>query len=228
MKSRPTQFDMRENTASTRRHASRLAVDSLPSKSAKAIPRSSQHRQPTPVLTYCASESDMSIITMPLEAATGGETGDSAEIFSAPTAVISGKESRQVLLTPEPFVSADEAAQILCVKRRYLLELARRGMPEPMRSAQGANAESGCFDSRNSPSRSYGMRLRFQNLQNRVRSGLAVPAEKRSYVLSAKITQESETQGRRNLGAAVSGYEFRRQKGRERHAYRACPGISEG
>ncbi len=67
----------------------------------------------------------MSIITMPLEGATGGETGDSAETFSAPTAVITAKESRQVLLTPEPFVSADEAAQFLCVKR---LELARRGI----------------------------------------------------------------------------------------------------
>jgi hypothetical protein len=31
-------------------------------------------------------------------------------------------------LAPEPFVSAEEAAQFLCVKRRYLLELARRGI----------------------------------------------------------------------------------------------------
>jgi excisionase family DNA binding protein len=30
--------------------------------------------------------------------------------------------------TPEPFVSADEAAEFLCIKRRYLLELARRGI----------------------------------------------------------------------------------------------------
>ncbi len=30
--------------------------------------------------------------------------------------------------TPEPFVSAEEAAQFLSVKRRYLLELARRGI----------------------------------------------------------------------------------------------------
>jgi hypothetical protein len=29
---------------------------------------------------------------------------------------------------PAPFVSADEAAQFLCVKRRFLLELARRGI----------------------------------------------------------------------------------------------------
>jgi hypothetical protein len=28
----------------------------------------------------------------------------------------------------EPFVTADEAARFLCVKRRYLLELARRGI----------------------------------------------------------------------------------------------------
>lgn len=31
-------------------------------------------------------------------------------------------------VTPEPFVSADEAAEFLCVRRRYLLELARRGI----------------------------------------------------------------------------------------------------
>ena len=31
-------------------------------------------------------------------------------------------------VTPEPFVSADEAARFLCVKRRHLLELARRGI----------------------------------------------------------------------------------------------------
>jgi len=70
----------------------------------------------------------MSIIAMPLGAATGGERGDSAELFPAPIGVITAKESRRVLLTPEPFVSADEAAQFLCVKRRYLLELARRGI----------------------------------------------------------------------------------------------------
>jgi hypothetical protein len=31
-------------------------------------------------------------------------------------------------VAPEPFVSADEAAWFLCVKRRFLLELARRGI----------------------------------------------------------------------------------------------------
>ncbi len=31
-------------------------------------------------------------------------------------------------MTPEPFVSAEEAARFLSVKRRYLLSLARRGL----------------------------------------------------------------------------------------------------
>jgi hypothetical protein len=31
-------------------------------------------------------------------------------------------------MTPEPFVSAEEAAQFLSVKRRYLLALARKGI----------------------------------------------------------------------------------------------------
>src|SRR5712692_10118658 len=94
-----------------------------------------------------------------------------------------------------------------------------------MHLAREPNAKSGCSDFRNSPLPSSGTRPKYQTCQNRVRSDLAVPAEKRSYVLSARITQESETQGRRNLGAAISGYEFRRQKSRERHAYRTCPGV---
>jgi hypothetical protein len=65
---------------------------------------------------------------MPLEAATGGEWGNSAETLSTPAKVFTAKESRRMPVTPEPFVSADEAAQFLCVKRRYLLELARRGI----------------------------------------------------------------------------------------------------
>ncbi len=127
MKTRPTQFGVRENTASSRQHAPRRAVDSLPSMS-EPRPRGLQYRQPTPVLVSRASEPDESITSMPLDAATGGETGDSAEAFSAPATVITAKESRQVSLPPEPFVSSNEAAQFLCVKRRYLLELARRGI----------------------------------------------------------------------------------------------------
>jgi hypothetical protein len=127
MKNVPTQLDTRENIASSRRHASRPTVDSLPSMS-KPRSRGLPFRQPTPVLASRASEPDESIITMRLGAATGGETGNTAEGFSARATVITATESRQVPTTPEPFVSSDEAAQFLCVKRRYLLELARRGI----------------------------------------------------------------------------------------------------
>ncbi|SRR5713226_314415 len=127
MKSRPTQFSVRENTASSRRHAPRLTVDSLPSMS-EALSRDLQHRPPTPVAASRTTETDKSFITIPLEATTGGERGDSAEVFSAPATVINAKKSRQMPVMLEPFVSADEAAQFLCVRRRYLLELARRGI----------------------------------------------------------------------------------------------------
>jgi hypothetical protein len=127
MKPRPTQSGVRENTASSRRHASRLTVDLLPLMPDSA-PRGLQHRQPTRVLTSRANEPDNSIITMPLEGATGVTRGESAEAISATPTVITANESRRAPVTPEPFVSADEAAQFLCVKRRYLLELARRGI----------------------------------------------------------------------------------------------------
>jgi hypothetical protein len=94
----------------------------------ESIPRGLRHRPPTTGLTSHPSEPDNSIITIPLEAATGEEWGDGNETFSASATVITATESRRIPVTPEPFVSADEAAQFLCVKRRYLLELARRGI----------------------------------------------------------------------------------------------------
>jgi hypothetical protein len=48
----------------------------------------------------------MSIITMPPEGATGGETGDSAETFSAPAAVITAKESRQTRAAQGEYLTA--------------------------------------------------------------------------------------------------------------------------
>ena len=127
MKDAPTQLDMREKTASSRRHASRLSVNSLPS-TFESLPRTSRQRPPTAVLNSCASRPDNSIITMPLEPATGEECENSSETLFTPATVITAKESRRMPVAPEPFVSADEAAQFLCVKRRYLLELARRGI----------------------------------------------------------------------------------------------------
>ena len=109
MKSSPKQFGVRENTASSRRHASRLVVDSLPSLS-ETLPRGSQHRHPTPVLALRASELDEPAITKPLDAATGGEEGSGAKALSAPAKVTAPNESRQVF---EPLIACEAAAKLL-------------------------------------------------------------------------------------------------------------------
>ena len=124
MKHRITQFGVRENPDSSRVHGLRLSVDALPATS-EDVPRGLQDRQPVRVSASRTSEPGKSIITMPLEESTR-ERGDSAEVRSAAATVIAPE--RQLPVMPEPFVSASEAAQFLCVKRRYLLELARRGI----------------------------------------------------------------------------------------------------
>src|SRR5437762_6222808 len=100
MNRRPTQFGVRESTASPRQHASRLTVDSLPLTS-DAAPRGLQHPQPTRVLASRTSGPDNPIITMPLESGTGGQRGDSAETISAPATVITANELGRAPLTPE-------------------------------------------------------------------------------------------------------------------------------
>jgi excisionase family DNA binding protein len=109
MKPRSTQFDVRENTASSRRHAPRLPVNPLPSMS-ETLPRALRHRQPTPVLPSRASEPGESVTTTPLGAATGGEKGDTVETLSAPATVIAANKSRQVF---EPLIGCEDAAKLL-------------------------------------------------------------------------------------------------------------------
>jgi len=83
---RRLQSGMRENTAPSRQHASRLAISSSSSPEATTAVRA---------LCECPFE-------------------------------VCNTEMRG--LPSEPFVSADQAAQFLCVKRRYLLALARSGI----------------------------------------------------------------------------------------------------
>jgi hypothetical protein len=94
-------------------------------------------------------------------------------------------------------------------------------------SAPERSGKSGCSAFRNSPLPSNEMRPKHQICQNRVRSHLAVPAEKRSYVLSARITQESKTQGRRDLGAQIPGHERGRKKSRAQRNHRTCRAASK-
>jgi excisionase family DNA binding protein len=125
MKSSPTQFGAREHTASPRQHASRLAVDSLPSMS-EILPRDSQHRASTPVLASRPSERRESVTSNPLDAATGGEKrGTGAEVFSPPATVNATNESRQVF---EPLIGSEAAAKLLGnIHVKTLQRYARRG-----------------------------------------------------------------------------------------------------
>jgi hypothetical protein len=127
MKDTQTQLDMRENTASSRRHASRPAENS-PRSISKPFPRAFQYRPQARVLASPARDPARSINTTPPEVATGEEREQSGETLPSRTAAMTADGSKQVAETPEPFVSADEAAQFLSVKRRYLLELSRGGI----------------------------------------------------------------------------------------------------
>jgi hypothetical protein len=89
MNRRPTQFGVRENTASPRQHAWRLTLE-LP----------------------LSGGTNIAGVSAPNK-----ESGNSKTYEEEPSPH-----------TIEPFVSADQAAQFLSVKRRYLLELARRGI----------------------------------------------------------------------------------------------------
>jgi excisionase family DNA binding protein len=124
MKARPTQFGARENTASSRQHASRLLEDSLPSLS-QNLPRGSQHGQSTPVLASRTCERRESVTTKPLDGATGGERGSGVEVFSAPATVSAVNESRQAF---EPLIGCENAAKLLGgIHVKTLQRYARQG-----------------------------------------------------------------------------------------------------
>jgi excisionase family DNA binding protein len=100
MKLPPTQFGVRENTASPRQHAPRQTVDSS-SSSSETLPRGSQHGQSTPVLASRAFERCESVNTKPLRG---------VEVFSALATVSAVNESRQAF---EPLIGCEDAAKLL-------------------------------------------------------------------------------------------------------------------
>jgi excisionase family DNA binding protein len=109
MKSRPTQFGGRENTASSRQYASRLRVDFLPSSS-ETLSRDSQHGESAPVLASRASEEPKSVTTKPLHATTGGERESGTEGSSAPATISAHNDSRHAF---EPLIGCEDAAKLL-------------------------------------------------------------------------------------------------------------------
>jgi excisionase family DNA binding protein len=124
MKLRPTKFVVREHTASPRQHASRLAVDSLPSLS-EILPKDSQHRASASVLASRASECRESVTTKPLDTATGGEGRPSAELSPVPATSGAANQPGQAF---EPLIGSEAAAKLLGnIHVKTLQRYARRG-----------------------------------------------------------------------------------------------------
>jgi len=83
--------------------------------------------------------------------AAGGITGEKREIVPKLFPTLQQyprKRVRQVLLKPEQFVSADEAAQFLCVKRA-IAGAPRRGCGAYWLGQEAQTPKSGCFGSQN-------------------------------------------------------------------------------
>jgi excisionase family DNA binding protein len=123
MKPRSPQFDLRENTASSRQHAPRFAVDSL-QLSTPALPKSSHQLEERQLLASSVSEMHDSLITRPLGAATEGERGD------AETNAVLARATTQTNLRNafEPLLDSEEAAKLLGnIHVKTLHRYARRG-----------------------------------------------------------------------------------------------------
>jgi hypothetical protein len=56
------------------------------------------------------------------------DASDYGTLLAMYIAVRDGKRKEKITLIQEPFVSADEAAKFLGIKRRFLLSLARKGI----------------------------------------------------------------------------------------------------
>jgi excisionase family DNA binding protein len=138
MKFRPTQFGMRENTASSRLHASRLAKNSSSQELVRELERSQNYDE-----ARAPAAGDVEIIDLPLTDATNETIGEGGEetVQSHPE-VFSNLAQRH---TParsvsvnapysqsdgnfEPLLDVIEAARLLRIHPKTLRIKARRGI----------------------------------------------------------------------------------------------------
>jgi hypothetical protein len=109
MKLHPTQFGVRENTASPRQHVPRTAVSSLLSPS-DILLRSPHHPEPTSSSASRTNEQASSFDTRPPEAATRTEEGRRADHNLEHGGRI---ELTRELLMFEPLLGSEDAARLL-------------------------------------------------------------------------------------------------------------------
>jgi excisionase family DNA binding protein len=138
MKSRPTQFGVRENTASSRQHASRLAENSSSQELVRELKRPQNKDE-----ARAPAEGDVEIIDLSLTDATNGATGEGREetvqshpaVFSnlaqghtAARSVPGNAPHAQSDGNFEPLLDVIEAARLLRIHPKTLRVKARRGI----------------------------------------------------------------------------------------------------
>jgi len=96
MNRRSTQFGVRENTASPRQHASRLAANSLPLKP-DGPPRAPHGSEPPELQAIPAGQPLPAVITIPQNEATQEENGDRSPLLTI-------KEVAELLRVPVSWV----------------------------------------------------------------------------------------------------------------------------
>jgi excisionase family DNA binding protein len=105
MKSRPTQFGVRENTASSRQHASRLVVSSLHLKSAKPSDISQEEARPIPASFAQTSSLSSPNNAAPIAATEGEESHgkhlltvhEVADLLQVPVSWVYGRTRKRSL-----------------------------------------------------------------------------------------------------------------------------------
>jgi|SRR5277367_3817489 excisionase family DNA binding protein len=118
MKSRLSQFGVRENTASPRQHASRLAV-SAPSESERLAVKMLDDKQ-TSAHVFPTAETFKLSLTEPECGATGGERKDTSGLATA----LNGNNERSRIERP---LTCEEAAELVRVHPKTVKRMARSG-----------------------------------------------------------------------------------------------------
>jgi hypothetical protein len=118
MKSRPTQFGVRENTASSRQHASRLVVSSLHLKSAKPSGNKREQEQ-----SAAQSPPRAETFRLSLGEPENGATGEEREATGIATE-LNARGGRSGIERP---LTCEEAAELVRVHPKAVKRMARVG-----------------------------------------------------------------------------------------------------
>ena len=119
MKLRPTQFGVRENTASSRQHASRLAVSPSPLQSERPSVNEHEDTQSCEQMSSITESFNLSL-TEPEKGTTGKRRGNTSNLATE----LKGHGDWSGI---EPPLTCEEAADLARVHPRTLKRMARRG-----------------------------------------------------------------------------------------------------